>query len=163
MKSRFLVACAAIAVITASAFAGTTLAHNGHGNGHHRALPTALFAVLTGRNELDPTTLRPGAGDPDGLGSANVLIPNETTVCFGISVTGLSTPTAAHIHRGRRHQNGPIVVPLTAPTGGNPGASSLCVTRVSASLVSEIRRHPNRFYVDVHTTELPGGAIRGQL
>jgi hypothetical protein len=164
MKSRLFVTCVVTALIAGSAFAGTTLAGNGNGHGQrHGTSQAALFAVLTGRSEISPTTGHKGAGDPDGLGSANVLIPSGNTVCFGISVTGLATPSAAHIHRGKRNQNGPIVVTLTAPSAGNPGASSGCVNGVSSSLVSEIRKHPSRFYVNVHTSEFPGGAIRGQL
>jgi CHRD domain len=158
MKSRFVMAVAAIAVIAALGFGGTTLAS--HNTGSPRK---ALHTTLNGHNERSMTTLRRNAGDLDGLGSANVLIPNGTTVCFGISVSRIGTPTAAHIHRGRSNQNGPIVVSLTPPTSGNPGASSGCVSGLSSSLVRDIRRHPNQFYVNVHNSAFPNGAIRGQL
>ena len=58
--------------------------------------------------------------------------------------------------------NGPIVVPLSQPTTGDPGASSGC-TRADADLAQDIQRHPKRYYVNVHTTDFPGGAARGQL
>jgi hypothetical protein len=122
---------------------------------------TALVAVLTGANELDPATLKRGAGDPDGRGSATVLI-DGTRVCFGIVVTKLGDPLAAHIHKARRKQNGSIVVPLTQPSSGNPGASSGCVD-ATATVARDIRRHPARYYVNVHTREFGGGAVRGQL
>jgi hypothetical protein len=122
---------------------------------------TALVAVLTGANELDPATLKQGAGDPDGRGSATVLI-DGTRVCFGIVVTKLGDPLAAHIHKARRKQNGSIVVPLTQPSSGNPGASSGCVD-ATATVARDIRRHPARYYVNVHTREFGGGAVRGQL
>ena len=158
MKSRFVMASAAIAVIAALAFGGTTLAS--HNTGSPRK---ALFSTLTGHNELSMSTLHKNAGDLDGLGAANVLIANSTTVCFGISVSRIGTPIAAHIHRGRSNQNGPIVVSLDPPTNGNPGASSGCKGGLSSSLVRDIRRHSNQFYVNVHTSAFPGGAIRGQL
>jgi hypothetical protein len=168
MKSRLMIAVTAIALLGALAIGGTSFANKGgHRGKSNRSAKhvkrSTLFTVLTGRNELNATTLKRGAGDPDGLGSANVLLAKSDTVCFGISVTGLGTPTAAHIHRGNRNQNGPIVVALTAPTSGDPGASSGCVSGVATSLVSELRSKPHRFYVNVHTTDLPGGAIRGQL
>ena len=164
MKSRLLVALVATALIGATAFAGTTLARNGHGHGHgHVRAHTTLFTVLTGRAELNPTTGQKGAGDPDGLGSATILVADSDTVCFGITVKNLDAPVAAHIHRGRRNENGPIVIPLTPPSGGNPGTSSGCVDGVAAALTTELSEHPNRFYVNVHTTAFPGGAIRGQL
>jgi hypothetical protein len=122
---------------------------------------TALLAVLNGRNELDPMTLRRGAGDPDGRGSATVLI-DGAHVCFGIVVTRLGDPVGAHIHKGGRKRNGSIVVPLTEPSTGTPGASSGCVD-APAAVARDIRRHPARYYVNVHTQQFGGGAIRGQL
>jgi CHRD domain len=51
-------------------------------------------------------------GDLGGFGSAMVIFPTATVVCFGIAVSGLSAqPTAAHIHSGASGINGPIVVP----------------------------------------------------
>jgi hypothetical protein len=161
------------AVAAALAFAGgTTLAsgkdHHGSSGAaeqsHGKAKGAAerqLFAVLRGRNELSGTPLHRGAGDPDGRGGATVTI-DGTAVCFGITVTNLDQPILAHIHKGRRHQNGPIVVPLTQPATGDPGASSGCV-EAAADLASDIQRHPKRYYVNVHTTVYPAGAIRGQL
>jgi CHRD domain-containing protein len=141
----------------------------GHGGGGHKgdhhpgdhARSVALFADLNGRNELDATTLQPGAGDPDGFGSASFTI-NGTSLCFGITVGNLDTPGAAHIHKGRKFENGPIVVPLTQPSAGNPGASSGCVT-VAADLAADILAHPRAYYANVHTAAFPGGAVRGQL
>ena len=122
-----------------------------------------FFAALFGRNELAGEPLRRGAGDPDGRGSANVTI-DGTTICFGISVTNVSQPVAAHIHRGKRNQNGPIVVTLVAPSSGDPGASSGCVQPdADPNVAQAIRRHPKRYYVNVHTGDFPGGAVRGQL
>ena len=120
-----------------------------------------LFAVLLGGNEVSDAG-QANVGDPDGVGSATVLV-DGTTLCFGITVTNLDAPTAAHIHQERAGVNGPIVVPLTAPTAGAPGASSGCIPDVAPDLVEEIFTHPEEFYVNVHTQTFPAGAIRGQL
>jgi hypothetical protein len=112
-----------------------------------------LEATLTGANEV-------GGGDPDGSGTALVgLSPAPNQVCFTIDVTNLGTVTAAHIHHAPAGINGPVVVPLTAPVGGS---STGCVT-VDATLLKDIMQHPDQYYVNVHTTDYPGGAIRGQL
>jgi hypothetical protein len=62
---------------------------------------TQLLAVLNGGSECNPTgTCR--TGDLDGFGSATViLLPGATPrLCYAILVTGIATPTLAHIHTG---------------------------------------------------------------
>jgi hypothetical protein len=119
-----------------------------------------LFAALNGKNEISPQGKK-GAGDPDGRGGATVTI-DGTDLCYGITVKNLDDPVLAHIHRGAKRENGPIVVPLNEPSEGDPGASSGCTT-VSAQLAAAIRSKPRRYYVNVHTGAFPGGAVRGQL
>jgi CHRD domain len=51
------------------------------------------------------------------------------------------------------------VVPLTPPTSG---VSSGC-TSADPNLIKAIIQHPENYYVNVHTAEFPGGALRGQL
>jgi hypothetical protein len=77
-------------------------------------------------------------------------------LCYTLDVTGLTGITAAHIHV---KPSGDIVVPLTAPTNGS---SSGCVT-VAAALLQQILQHPSNYYVNVHTTAAPAGAIMGDL
>jgi CHRD domain len=122
-----------------------------------------LFARLNGRNEIGPDGRR-GAGDPDGRGGFTALVAGGE-VCFGLTVDDIDTPVAAHIHRGKRRENGPIVVTLIAPSSGDPGASSGCVPPDGGdtAVLQEILKHSNRFYVNVHTEAFPNGAIRGQL
>jgi hypothetical protein len=120
----------------------------------------ALFAVLIGRNEIG-TNGRRGAGDPDGRGSFTATVDGNQ-LCFGITVKNLDTPIAAHIHQGRRNVNGAIVVPLTAPGTGDPGAAGGCVT-VDPTLAQAILKNPHKYYFNVHTAAFPNGAVRGQL
>jgi hypothetical protein len=120
----------------------------------------ALFAVLTGRNEVDANGRR-GAGDLDGRGSFTAIVDGDQ-LCFGVTVTNLDQPTAAHIHPGRRNQSNPPVVPLTQPASGDPGAASGCVT-VDPTVAQAILKNPHKYYFNVHTAAFPNGAVRGQL
>jgi hypothetical protein len=128
--------------------------------GSQGAHKSAVFAQLSGKNEIGANGKR-GAGDLDGQGSFTGLIVNGQ-LCFGITVSGIGTPAAAHVHKGKKKQNGPIVIPLTQPSSGDPGASSGCAT-ADVSLLADIRKHPNRYYANVHTSDFLAGALRGQL
>lgn len=127
-----------------------------------------LFAVLVGGNEVN-TAGAANKGDLDGFGTATADIsPIATgattgTICFGITVRGIDTPTAAHIHLGRAGIPGGIVITLKPPLTGNPGSSSGCVVGVVVATLNQLRTSPANFYVNVHTTLFPGGALRGQL
>ena len=53
------------------------------------------------------------------------------------------------------------MVTLSAP--GNSGRSTGCASNVDPAVLSEILVTPESFYVNVHTTDFPAGAVRGQL
>jgi hypothetical protein len=121
-----------------------------------------VFAALSGKNEISPTGEK-RAGDLDGVGSFSAVIRKASNeLCYGLTVQGISAPVAAHIHKAKRNKNGPIVIPLTPPSSGDPGTSSGCAS-ADAALLRDIRKHPRRYYANVHTADFPGGAVRGQL
>lgn len=120
----------------------------------------AIFAVMTGAKEVDVQG-NTGTGDRNGRGSFSATLDGRQ-LCYGIQVKNINDPVAAHIHRGSRRVAGPVIQELEAPTAGDPGASSACV-RVSRSLARGLRNNPGAFYVNVHTADLPNGAVRGQL
>ncbi|MEO7744801.1 MAG: CHRD domain-containing protein [Actinomycetota bacterium] len=121
------------------------------------AAPTAgrpLTASLSGANEI-------GGGDTDGSGTARVSVNyGQSRLCFSIAVSGLAPAVAAHVHDGDAGANGPVIIALKAP--GADGTSSGCVT-VTRTLLKGILTDPAGYYVNVHTGEFPGGAVRGQL
>ena len=87
--------------------------------------------------------------------------PSDGLVCFRLTAANVTLPAAAaHIHKGAAGANGNVVVPLTAP--GANGTSDGCAT-ADASLIDDILANLSGYYVNVHTKEHPGGAIRAQL
>lgn len=114
-----------------------------------------LSAALAGANGVPPADLT-------ASGTAHVWLNHgQGTVCYELTTDGLSAPAVgAHIHAAPAGTNGPVVIPLTvAPDGSGSG----CVEEVNRDLIKAIIQNPSAYYVNVHTTAFPGGAIRGQL
>jgi len=120
-----------------------------------------LHADLSGANEINPDTGNRGAGDRNGVGSFTGVWRGNR-LCYGLTAVNLDQTVAAHIHAGRRNENGPVVQELTHPANGEASAASGCVN-VRRAIARAIRRSPARFYINVHTQAFPGGAVRGQL
>jgi hypothetical protein len=129
-------------------------------------LPHQLTARLSGANEVPPA-------DPDGRGLAFVRTGRQR-VCFAVGWTGITPPIFAHIHSGVAGTNGPVVVlfwdvPELVATGppaelpATVSAAAGCVDDQDAAVLRDVRQQPGAYYVNVHTREFPGGAIRGQL
>ena len=117
---------------------------------------TTMAAALNGANEV------PGPGDTDGAGFALVIIdPDAGTVRYALFVNNIAAPIAAHIHRGTSEEAGPVVVNFN-PSFNN-GVAAATVTTGQVPLLGEIIANPGGFYVNVHTGDFPGGAVRGQL
>lgn len=129
------------------------------GDGDHNFLRRVW---LSGRNEVP-------AGDPDGSGWAEVsLRPQAGTVCYRIKVRKLDAVTAAHIHVGAVGVNGAIVIDFAILTADkkvweNSIVYKDSISGIASSLLTSIKANPTGYYVNVHSTAFPGGAIRGQL
>lgn len=149
-------------LLALTVFAGTIFAGLVAGTSTASAQGMHFFAVLNGGNEISASG-GANAGDLNGYGTAHVMFAGAGRLCFGISVHGVSTPNAAHIHQGEAGTNGPIRVTLVPPDAGTAGTSSGCVSGISGTLLAQIRNNPSGFYVNVHTSQFPQGAVRGQL
>ena len=116
-----------------------------------------LTATLTGAAEA------PGPGDADGSGSATVTLNvGHGEVCWEIHVADITLPaSAAHIHIAPVGDAGPVVVPLSPPDAN--GDSSGCASGVERALIRAIMHDPAAYYVNVHNSDFPAGALRGQL
>ena len=113
---------------------------------------------------LQEVTTQPAwAGDPDGSGEALITVnPGLGEVCWEITAADIRLPaTSAHIHEADAGIRGGIVAGLTAPDMS--GLATGCRSGLDPELLRRIIQDPARFYVNVHTTDYPAGAIRGQL
>ncbi len=116
-----------------------------------------FVAEVKGANEV------PGPGDDDAWGVAFISIDAASgTICYDVSVANLTLPAAAnHIHEGDSTVKGGVVVPFpTAPDA--MGAASGC-TMADPAEAQSIIDNPAGFYYNVHTSDFPDGAGRGQL
>lgn len=112
-----------------------------------------LTAELSSANEVPPS----GTG---ATGSAHLTLnQGQQEICFDIATSGLAgTVFAGHIHNAVAGVNGPVVVNL----GLNSANQSGCVDADEA-LIKAIRQNPSDYYINVHTTAIPSGEVRGQL
>jgi CHRD domain len=117
---------------------------------------------LNGAEECNAAGTACSLGDLDGTGSSAITLNvGHATVCWDTTVANITLPaTASHIHEAPAGRAGPIVVPLSAPDAS--GHASGCTT-ADPALIQDIIDHPEEYYVNVHTTDFPAGAVRGQL
>jgi CHRD domain len=131
-----------------------------------------LRADLDGAQEVPPA-------DPDGRGAAQVDVNVQgNEVCFDVKFEDITTANRGHIHSGAAGVNGPIVVPffdLQLPENQrDPRLETLedderlegCVApspTAPANVLADIVAHPENYYVNLHNSRFPGGAIRCQL
>ncbi len=162
MQTKSLAALTAVGITAAIAIPTIAFgnARSNQGTLHYlQAAQTPYLAQLTGAKEV------PTVGDPDGTGSATLtfdIIEGVTPVaevCWDLAYGGIVAPNVADVHRGATGIAGPVVIDL-----GSPGSTSHTGCKgVDPALATEITTTPGNFYVDLHNSDFPNGAIRGQL
>ena len=156
------------------------LAIGGAGCGSSSPTNPSTFKVFTVQllpaNENPPVT----NAEQSGRGTAVITIHTDTnTVDFSISLNSFPANTnviLAHIHPGPVGVNGGALIGVpglaaTTPLVLNDGTGTWVATGVAANgggntpatNISNILAAPQNFYFNVHTTNNPGGVMRGQL
>lgn len=103
----------------------------------------------------------------DGSGFFSYSIDGDQ-LCYTVEVRRLTVaPSAAHIHKAPRDVAGGVVVPLLTPPAATSTVSD-CITAAEGGALTPaelagIAADPRAHYVNVHTSNYPGGEIRGQL
>lgn len=136
--------------------------------GHYVNIHTSVFGAGAVRGQVTATTVVQestfavdglGFGDPDGSGTAVLTMYEGGDVCFDLQYMNITAPAAAaHVHAGADGVMGGVVIDLDIATNGMMG----CVMSTDAQIAA-IEAMPSDFYVNVHTSDFPAGAIRGQL
>jgi len=147
----------------APAKASTPASHDRSGAiARARLKPVFLEAKLDAAQEV-PVPGKPPVGDPKGSATGIIRVQGNR-VTFAFSWKGISAPTLGHIHQGAKGTNGDVKVPLWGtPMPDTVTAAAGVLTVSDPAIADALRADPTGFYLNLHTKEFPGGAVRGQL
>ncbi|MGW6936448.1 CHRD domain-containing protein [Lentzea sp. NPDC054927] len=123
--------------------------------------PMFFSADLDGKQEV-PTPGGPAVGDADGSAKALVEVRGDR-VTFAVEWKKTAQLTLGHIHQGAAGQNGPVKVNLFTTPMPETLSAAAGQTVIDPKLADDIRKNPAGFYVNLHSTDRPGGAVRAQL
>jgi hypothetical protein len=120
---------------------------------------------LRAENEPNPISTS------ESKGHAQVKVLADGTMEFTLIINNKSDETfhRAHIHKAPAGSNGPIhwdFLEASNPVANISGQPSTLRGTARARPVAnldDLLQHPDQYYVNVHSTAFPGGAIRGQL
>jgi hypothetical protein len=148
---------------------------------------TEFSTKLSGFEEVGPLNNETGAILSPGTGTVDLdLNRNARTITFKLKYSGLtSAVTQAHIHFGKRHVPGGIMVffctnlgnapagTQTCPAGGVPVTGTFTAASVLAIPGQNISANDfdalvaalvsDTAYGNIHTTKFPNGELRGQV
>ncbi len=110
-----------------------------------------LSATLTGAAETPAAS-----ADATGMFMGR-LNAGTGQLCYTLTSQNLTALTMAHIHVGAAGVAGPPVVVLA------PSVPSETCIAVDKDVAQKLVATPGDYYVNVHNTAYPKGAIRGQL
>lgn len=114
--------------------------------------PFNVMAALTGAQEVPAVE-----SNANGVG---ILAVNPITreVSGKLTLTGLRSVTAAHIHQAAAGQNGEVIINLIGDdlVRAVPAGTVLTAAQFAGLLKGDL-------YFNVHTAEKPAGEIRGQI
>ena len=110
----------------------------------------AIKVNLTGAEEVPPLSV-------SGTGSGTFRVADDGTITGSVTTKDVAG-TMAHIHRGAKGANGPVIVPLdkNGDTYSVPAGRKLTEAQIKDLKAGNL-------YVNVHTAKNKGGEVRAQL
>lgn len=112
----------------------------------------SIDLVLTGDAEV------PGPGS-SGTAEATLTYDGDR-LCVAGTTTGVGAITNGHVHAGLAGEAGPPVVDLGIQTGADGPFEGCAQVGAEGGVVLV---EPASYYLNLHTTEFPDGAVRAQL
>jgi len=128
----------------------------------------SFHAKLTGKEEVPSKNTK-------ATGTAEFTVTGADSMRYKVSVTDMEKVTAAHIHKGKLGENGPVVATLfktnspLARTNGVLSQGTITSAKLEGPLagkhLSDLINMINNgdAYVNVHTQANPNGEIRGEV
>jgi hypothetical protein len=109
--------------------------------------------------------IQSGTGSPATGTLTGVYDDVANSFSFGWNITdeliGDPALPGSHIHNAPAGSNGPIVFGFNNPDGTWPLSGNAVWTGIDPGLVDEL--FAGNLYVNFHTTQFPGGEVRGQI
>ena len=166
-----LVAAAALVVVAAAAGRGGPGNDNKGKNKQRTAAVTVFDLRLEPKQEVPRVHgLRAHADGNLTLDvtrdSSGAITSGEAVFYFNYDFPGSVTITGLHVHLGAKKTNGSIVIDsgiASFTDADGDGNVTAIVTGVSPTLLQAILDKPRDYYVNLHTSVNPNGAMRDQL
>jgi len=116
-----------------------------------------VATVLKAGNEVPPSGSK-------AFGAALVHV-NGSKLFFSVAIVNPARESffAGHIHEGAAGVNGPVRVTLFTGSTDRKLIVQAARLDIDPALGKAICADPAGYYINYHTTDFPGGAVRGQL
>ena len=97
-------------------------------------------------------------------GTATMKLYSDNSFSYTVTVDNLAATDGlanAHLHAGDVITSGGVILPFAPTFNGNTASDTL--TGLRQSLVDSLKDDANDIYVNVHSTQVGSGLVRGQL